>query len=92
MTDFDDTLRPSDPIADIWEDVQGKDELDQKLTVDISLWLEGDIYLNTDRTSTACGISQENRSNEAAQIKNMFVIPFIFLSVYHCYCHKVFIL
>ncbi len=22
----------------------------------ISLWLEGDIYLNTDRTSTACGV------------------------------------
>ena len=24
--------------------------------MDISFWLEGDIYLNTDRTSTACGI------------------------------------
>ena len=24
--------------------------------MDVSLWLEGDIYLNTDRTSTTCGI------------------------------------
>ena len=56
MKDYDDTVKPEDPIADIWSEVQGYDELDQKLAVDISLWLEGDIYLNTDRTSTACGI------------------------------------
>ena len=56
MLDFDPLVKPADPIEDIWAEVQGMDELDQKLTVDISLWLEGDIYLNTDRTSTACGV------------------------------------
>lgn len=56
MLDFDESVKIEDPIASIWQEVQGQDELAKKLTVDISLWLEGDIYLNTDRTSTACGI------------------------------------
>ncbi len=56
MKDFDETVDPADPIAPLWKEVQGKDELAKKLTIDISLWLEGDIYFNTDRTSTACGI------------------------------------
>ena len=56
MRGYDDSLRAVDPIAPLWAQVQGHDPLAQKLTVDISLWLEGDIYLNTDRTSTACGV------------------------------------
>ncbi len=56
MLEPDDTVKPADPVAEIWSEVQGLDPLAQKLTVDIRLWLEGDIYLNTDRTSTACGI------------------------------------
>ncbi len=56
MKDFDENVKVEDPIKDIWQEIQNQDELDKKLTVDISLWLEGDIYLNTDRTSTACGI------------------------------------
>lgn len=56
MRRFDPSVRAVDPVAPLWAEVQGQDPLAQKLTVDISLWLEGDIYLNTDRTSTACGI------------------------------------
>ena len=56
MLDYDENVRFEDPVAELWKAVEGDDELDQKLTVDISLWLEGDIYLNTDRTSTACGV------------------------------------
>ncbi|MEE3449630.1 MAG: asparagine synthase-related protein [Acutalibacteraceae bacterium] len=56
MLDFDENVDPADPISDLWKEVQGQDDLAQKLTIDISLWLEGDIYFNTDRTSTACGI------------------------------------
>ncbi len=56
MLDFDENVKAADPVAPLWNEVQGQDELSQKLTIDISLWLEGDIYLNTDRTSTACGI------------------------------------
>ena len=56
MKDCSDKVRAVDPVAPYWEEVQGLEPLAQKLTVDISLWLEGDIYLNTDRTSTACGV------------------------------------
>ena len=38
------------------EEAKKEDQLDSKLTMDISFWLEGDIYLNTDRTSTACSV------------------------------------
>ena len=56
MLDYDESVNVAQPVQEIWDLVQEQDELTQKLTVDISLWLEGDIYLNTDRTSTACGI------------------------------------
>ncbi len=56
MLDFDDAVNAADPVKPLWDAVQGQDALAQKLTIDISLWLEGDIYLNTDRTSAACGV------------------------------------
>ncbi|MBQ3330906.1 MAG: asparagine synthetase B [Ruminococcus sp.] len=56
MLDHDDTVKPADPLLEMWEEAKKEDQLDSKLTMDISFWLEGDIYLNTDRTSTACGI------------------------------------
>ena len=56
MLGFDENVRAVDPVEQLWQEVEGQDELSKKLTIDISLWLEGDIYLNTDRTSTACGI------------------------------------
>lgn len=56
MRDYDPAVKAVDPVAPLWAEVEGQDPLAQKLTIDISLWLEGDIYLNTDRTSTACGI------------------------------------
>ena len=56
MLGYDESIKAVEPVAPYWNEVQGQDELSQKLTIDISLWLEGDIYLNTDRTSTACGI------------------------------------
>ena len=52
----DDAVKPADPLLKMWEEAKKEDQLDSKLTMDISFWLEGDIYLNTDRTSTACGI------------------------------------
>lgn len=56
MKDYDESVKASAPVMPYWNRVQGQDELAQKLTIDISLWLEGDIYLNTDRTSVACGV------------------------------------
>ena len=56
MRGYDESVSATDPVRELWQEVKGQEPLAQKLTVDISLWLEGDIYLNTDRTSTACGI------------------------------------
>ncbi len=56
MTDYSDSVKAADPVMPLWKATAGLDELSRKLTIDISLWLEGDIYLNTDRTSTACGV------------------------------------
>lgn len=56
MKEYDESTKAADPILPLWEEAKEMEELDQKLYIDISLWLEGDIYLNTDRTSTACGI------------------------------------
>ncbi len=56
MKDFNSNVMAVDPVMPIWNETKDLDELSMKLTIDISLWLEGDIYLNTDRTSTACGI------------------------------------
>ncbi len=56
MKDYDDSVKAVQPVEKLWAEVQGQEPLNQKLTIDISFWLEGDIYLNTDRTSTACGI------------------------------------
>lgn len=56
MLDYDENVSAEEPVAALWSEVQGQNPLARKLTIDISLWLEGDIYLNTDRTSTACGV------------------------------------
>ena len=56
MKNYDDNLKANEPVMPFWRETEGQDDLSRKLTTDISLWLEGDIYLNTDRTSTACGI------------------------------------
>lgn len=56
MLDYNPSVKAEEPVKAIWDEVREYDELSRKLAVDISLWLEGDIYFNTDRTSTACGI------------------------------------
>ena len=56
MTEFDENIKIGDPVEMLWSEIQDEDDLGKKLTMDVSFWLEGDIYLNTDRTSTACGI------------------------------------
>ena len=56
MNDDDPSFSPENPVREIWKETAGQDPLARKLTVDISLWLEGDIYFNTDRTSTACEV------------------------------------
>lgn len=40
----------------IYEENEGLDSLSKMSDVDIQIWLEGDIYLNTNKMSTACGL------------------------------------
>lgn len=47
---------PMDLVRDIYKENEGLDPLSKMLDVDIQLWLEGDIYLNIDKMSTAAGL------------------------------------
>lgn len=43
-------------VKHIYEETEGLDPLTKMSDVDIQIWLEGDIYLNVDKMSTACGL------------------------------------
>ena len=47
---------PIDLAKDIYKENEGLDPLSKMTDVDIQLWLEGDIYLNVDKMSTAAGL------------------------------------
>ena len=52
---YDDVL-PIDIAKDIYKENEGLDPLTKMSDVDIQIWLEGDIYLNVDKMSTAAGL------------------------------------
>ncbi|MCF0145307.1 MAG: asparagine synthetase B [Eubacterium sp.] len=43
-------------VKDIYEETEGLDPLTRMADIDIRIWLEGDIYLNVDKMSTAVGL------------------------------------
>ena len=43
-------------MKDIYSETEGLDPLSKMSDVDIQIWLEGDIYLNVDKMSTAAGL------------------------------------
>ena len=49
-------VQPIDLVKDIYEETEGLDPLSKMSDVDIQIWLEGDIYLNVDKMSTAAGL------------------------------------
>ena len=49
-------LKPIDIAKPIYEEIEDCDPLTKMSAVDIRLWLEGDIYLNVDKMSTAAGL------------------------------------
>ena len=75
MLDHDASVKPADPLIQMWAEARRQDQLDSKLTMDISFWLEGDIYLNTDRTSTACGIELHTPFSDLRLFKVASRIP-----------------
>ncbi|MEE8885057.1 MAG: asparagine synthase (glutamine-hydrolyzing) [Eubacteriales bacterium] len=53
---YDSSVLPIHLAEPIYKEDEGLDPLSKMQDVDIRLWLEGDIYLNVDKMSTACGL------------------------------------
>ncbi|MGP1612813.1 MAG: asparagine synthetase B family protein [Catonella sp.] len=53
---YDENNLPINYVKDLYEEMEGLDPLSKMSLVDISVWLEGDIYLNVDKMSTAAGL------------------------------------
>ncbi|MEG0155269.1 MAG: asparagine synthase (glutamine-hydrolyzing) [Lachnospiraceae bacterium] len=53
---YDPDVLPIELAASIYEETEGLDPLTKMSDVDIQIWLEGDIYLNVDKMSTAAGL------------------------------------
>ena len=53
---YDPANLPINLVKDIYEETEGLDPLSKMSDVDIQIWLEGDIYLNVDKMSTAAGL------------------------------------
>lgn len=53
---YNKNVLPIDLVKYIYEETEGLDPLTKMSDVDIQIWLEGDIYLNVDKMSTAAGL------------------------------------
>ena len=53
---YDPSYRPIDLVQDYYKENEGLDPLARMSDIDIRVWLEGDIYLNVDKMSTAAGL------------------------------------
>ena len=53
---YDPAVLPIGLVRDIYEETEGLDPLTRMADIDIRIWLEGDIYLNVDKMSTAAGL------------------------------------
>ena len=53
---YDETNLPINLVREIYEEIEGLDPLSKMSDIDIQIWLEGDIYLNVDKMSTAAGL------------------------------------
>lgn len=53
---YDPDVLPIELVRGIYEETEGLDPLTKMSDVDIQIWLEGDIYLNVDKMSTAAGL------------------------------------
>ncbi len=56
LKNYDESVLPINLVKDIYAETEGLDPLSKMSNVDIQIWLEGDIYLNVDKMSTACGL------------------------------------
>ena len=56
LKNYDPSFRPIDLVRDLYDEMEGLDPLSKMSNIDIQIWLEGDIYLNVDKMSTAAGL------------------------------------
>lgn len=56
LKSYDSDVLPINLVKYIYEETEGLDPLTKMSDVDIQIWLEGDIYLNVDKMSTAAGL------------------------------------
>lgn len=56
LKSYNENVLPIDIAKDIYKENEGLDPLSKMSDVDIQIWLEGDIYLNVDKMSTAAGL------------------------------------
>ena len=56
LKNYNPDVLPINLVKHIYEEIEGLDPLSKMSDVDIQIWLEGDIYLNVDKMSTAAGL------------------------------------
>ena len=56
LKSYDPDVLPINLVKYIYDETEGLDPLTKMSDVDIQIWLEGDIYLNVDKMSTAAGL------------------------------------
>lgn len=56
LVNYDSEVLPINLVKYIYDETEGLDPLTKMSDVDIQIWLEGDIYLNVDKMSTAAGL------------------------------------
>ncbi|MDE5582272.1 MAG: asparagine synthetase B [Ruminococcus sp.] len=56
LKNYNPDVLPINLVKNIYDETEGLDPLTKMSDVDIQIWLEGDIYLNVDKMSTAVGL------------------------------------
>ncbi len=56
LKNYNEDILPINLVKHIYEETEGLDPLSKMSAVDIQVWLDGDIYLNVDKMSTAAGL------------------------------------
>ena len=84
---YDPDVLPIELARGIYEETEGLDPLTKMSDVDIQIWLEGDIYLNVDKMSTAAGLEirmplTDRRISSNILIKNR--IDCIYIKEFFC--------
>ena len=56
LKNYKEDVLPIGLVSDFYEEIEGLDPLSKMMNIDMQTWLEGDIYLNVNKMSTAAGL------------------------------------